>query len=934
MKVLPILVLSCLCSCYLFGQQPFAVKGSLTDSAAGIKLTDATISVLRAKDSTLCKFTWNSTSHSFHIPLSENGHFLLLITYPGYADYTAAFSVDETQPVYDFHGINMLLKSRLLTEVLIEGRKAAMKIRGDTTEYDATAFKVQPNAKVEDLLKQFPGVSVDKDGKITAQGKTVNKVLVDGEEFFGDDPTLVTKNIRADMVDKVQLYDGTSEQSKYTGIDDGKKEKTINLKLKEDKKNGYFGKLEAGGGTDKFYRGQGMFNAFKGKQRVSVFGLTDNTGKLGMNWNDNNKYGMSNMNISSGEDGSMRVTMDQEDELESWNGSYNEEGIPLARTGGIHYDNKFNNDLTSVNANYRIGELSVDGVKSNEIQNVLPTSSFTTRSDQAFHNYLFRHKGNGRFEFKLDTTSSLIVTASGLSKNTQSSNIFDSKSYRPDSSLLNTNDRKLNNRSDQAGFSAGLLYSKKLNSKGRRLTINLNESYSRNNGSELLQSNIQYYNDRGAIDSSLNNDQQKRAHTTGNTFSANAAFKEPLSKRMQLALTYDFIMSNANSDQQTFNKSGEGKYDAIDSLLSNDFKMDNFSHQGGAMLTYKGGKHRLSAGTKVATVAFDQLNRYTNTTFNRNFVNWNPSVNWSYEMSQAKAMSLVYNRRTRLPTINQLQPVRTNTDPLNIREGNPDLKPTNTDEIWFNISSYKLMTQRYVYLNAGYTIQHDAIVSNVTTDSSGASRYQFANISKPATSGSIYLNYQLQTSIWNIVFGSTASAHRNVSYNLVNSVLNKTNAYDFSQELNLRKWVDKKYTLELSASPGYVIQQSSLMPDLNSNGFNMNVGFEVQVYLPKGFECYSQINHNYRAKTKTFNTDLKRTIWNMNVSKTFLKEKQLRVTASVNDLLNQNIGYNRSAYGSQIVQNTYTTIRRYLMFTASWDFNKMGGTKAKTTTTP
>jgi hypothetical protein len=164
----------------------------------------------------------------------------------------------------------MSLKSRLLKEVLIKGTVAAIKIKGDTTEYNAKAFVIQPNSKVEDLLKQLPGIQVDKDGKITAQGQTVNKVLVDGEEFFGDDPTLVTKNIRGDMVDKVQLYDKKSDQATFTGIDDGEKTKTINIKLKEDKKNGYFGKIDAGVGTDGYYEGQALYNKFKGKKKFRL----------------------------------------------------------------------------------------------------------------------------------------------------------------------------------------------------------------------------------------------------------------------------------------------------------------------------------------------------------------------------------------------------------------------------------------------------------------------------------------------------------------------------------------------------------------------------------------------------------------------------------------------------------------------------------------
>src|ERR1700733_12040323 len=173
----------------------------------------------------------------------------------------------------------MILKSKLLAEVLVKGTRAAIKIKGDTTEYNAAAFKIQPNAKVEDLLKQLPGIQVDKDGKITAEGQEVKKVLVDGEEFFGDDPTLVTKNIRADMVDKVQLYDKKSDQATFTGIDDGQKTKTINIKLKEDKKNGMFGKAEAGDGTQNIYQGQLLFNAFKSKEKFSVYGTLGNNGK-------------------------------------------------------------------------------------------------------------------------------------------------------------------------------------------------------------------------------------------------------------------------------------------------------------------------------------------------------------------------------------------------------------------------------------------------------------------------------------------------------------------------------------------------------------------------------------------------------------------------------------------------------------------------------
>lgn len=929
MKAGPILLLFCLCSCYLYAQQPYAVKGSLTDSAAGIKITDATISVLRAKDSTLCKFIWNNSSHNFSVPLKESGQFILLVSYPGYADYTAGFSLDSAKPVYDFQGINMLLKSRLLTEVLIQGKKAEMKIKGDTTEYDATAFHVEPNAKVEDLLRQFPGIEVDKDGKITAQGKSVNKVLVDGEEFFGDDPTLVTKNIRADMVDKVQVYERSSDQANFTGIDDGKKEKTINIKLKEDKKNGYFGKVEASGGTDKYYIGKLMFNAFKGKERFSLYGILDNTGHFGMDWGENSKYGMSNYNFNFGDDGSIRITGETNDELESYNGEYYGEGLPTAKNGGLHYDNKFNNDKTTVNVNYRIGSLAVDGYKNVITQNTLPSSFINTTSDQKFHNYLFRHKGNGRFEFKLDTTSTLVVNAAGGYRNSTVDNEYNTTSLRQDSSLLNTNSRVVNSKTDETSFNAGILYNKQLKKKGRKFSMGISESHTTSNGNEFLKSAINYYNEKEGLDSSVINDQNRVQHSDNNTLTANATYNEPLSDKAQIAFSYDFVMTNANSNLNTYKKDDSEKYNVLDSLYSNDFKIDNISHQGGAMFIYKAAKYRVSAGTKVSNVSFEQLNRYDNSTFKRNFVNYNPQVYFTYTFSQSKAMTFSATRRTQLPTVTQLQPVRINTDPLNVRLGNPDLNPAYSEDIYWNYNTYKAITQSYMYLNANFSLKHNAIVSNVVTDSAGASTYQYANIKKGGYSGGIWAMRDFKTSWWGMNLATMLSGNTNVSYNMVNSVLNKATSYTISPELTLRKNADKKGYFEINARPNYTIQKSSLLPNLNSNGLGFDAGAEFRVYLPKNFEFYSRTNFTYSPKTKSFNTDLKRTIWNMDVSRKFLKEKQLRVILAVNDLLNQNSGFNRNVSGSQITQNTYSTIKRYYMLTITWDFNKMGGAKPK-----
>ncbi|MGY0037579.1 TonB-dependent receptor [Pedobacter sp. NJ-S-72] len=526
-----LIAIFCFFSQWTLAQNSWSVKGSVADHASGANFHYTTISVLRAKDSTLVKFTRATENGTFNIPNLQKGKLILLVTYPGYADYVEPFILDSTKTNIDFGKIKLTLKATLLADVIIKGKAAAIKIKGDTTEFNASAYQIQPNSKVEDLLKQLPGIQVDKDGKITAQGQKVNKVLVDGEEFFGDDPTLVTKNIRGDMVDKVQLYDKKSDQAAFTGIDDGKKEKTINIKLKDDKKNGYFGKLDAGGATDEFYQAQGMFNAFKGKQKFSAYGTLGNNGKMGLGWQDNGKYGAGNE--MQFQDGGITITTNSNDALDSYDGKYNGEGIPVARTGGLHYDSKWNNDKESINTNYKIGSLNVDGTKNTLSQNNLPTSIIKSNSDESFDNYLFKQKLDATYQIKIDSTSTLKVSASGTAKNSNTENNYTGSSFSNDL-LLNKSSRKLSNDSHDKIFDANLFWTKKLKKKGRTLSLNIGQSINENKSNGYLESKNDFFNTKSGRDSSQVIDQFKTNTITSSVFSTNLAYTEPLSKVLTL----------------------------------------------------------------------------------------------------------------------------------------------------------------------------------------------------------------------------------------------------------------------------------------------------------------------------------------------------------------------------------------------------------------
>lgn len=920
-KFLAITLLS-LCYTAIFAQNHHSVKGTITDTAATYKMVNSTITILNAKDSTLVKFSRSREDGTFGIENLPKGKFILMVTYPGYADYIEDFGLDSLKKTLDFGHLNMTLKATLLAGVIIQGKAAAIKIKGDTTEYNAGSFTIQPNSKVEDLLKQLPGIQVDKDGKITAQGQTVNKVLVDGEEFFGDDPTLVTKNLRGDMVDKVQLYDKKSDQATFTGIDDGEKTKTINIKLKEDKKNGYFGKVNAGIGTKDFYEGQGMFNAFKAKQKFSAYGTFANTGTTGLGWDDSSKYGSSNLQMS--DDGGFMFYSGGGDELDSYGGRYNGQGIPATNSGGVHYDSKWNKDKETINANYKIGSIRVEGNRSSLTQNNLPTGVINSASDQDFKNFMFRNKMDATYSLALDSTSNLKVTVDGTLKNSTSEDHFSSMSSR-ENSLLNQGTRDLSNDADQRTFNASAFYTKKLKKKGRTFSLRASQYYNENKSTGFLKSVNEFYNAEGTQDSVQTIDQFKTNNTSNSSFNSTLTYTEPLTKALSVVLNYSLGISNSTSDRKSFNASSPEQYDNLDLQFSNNFDLDQLSNQGGVTFNYLKGKNNLNIGTRISNVNFKQFDGYANTTYTRDFINWNPQMNYQYKISQQKSLRVSYYGYTSQPSIDQIQPVKVNTDPLNIRLGNPDLKPSFNSSIYMYYNSYKVLSDQWISMSGSVRFTNNTISNNTITDTAGKSTSQSINLGKIPVNYSFSLYSSQKIKPLDMTIGFDMGVDDGTRYNMVNNEVNKTTSNSYRGNLSLRKYKEKKYSADISGGPNYNTSQSSLQKQNNNNGWGFNGRAGFNIYLPGKIEIGTDGNYEYRGKTQTFNQTFERFLWNASITKKFFKSENLKLAVAGNDLLNQNTGFDRNAYSNMITQNSYTTIKRYFMCSLTWDFNKMGG---------
>ena len=921
-KLLLLSVLILVFSAVAFAQNSYSVKGAISDSVEHIKLERSAVSVLQAKDSILVKFCFTNADGGFALNSLSKGKYILLVSCPDYADYVEQFSLDSANQVHDFGRINLQLRTRLLHEVIIKGTASQMKIKGDTTEFNAKAFVIQPNAKVEDLLKQLPGITVDKDGKITAQGQTVSKVLVDGEEFFGDDPTLITRNIRADMVDKIQLYDKKSDQASFTGVDDGKTEKTINVKLRADKKEGIFGKVQAGDSPDNIYQAELLFNAFKNKEKFSVYGTTGNNGKVGLSWDDNQKYGTGDQVDLT--DNGINVNTQSPDDLDVFSGLYFGQGFPLSRMAGVHYDSKFDNDKQSVNANYKIESLDLTGTTNVLTQNNYPGNILNSGSNQVYDNSMLRQKLGVIYQAKLDSTSNLKISVDGTLKNSTTHNVYTSADTL-NGALVNNQTRHLDNTVDQRAFNGSAFYTKKFQKPGRTFSFLVSESYSQSKANGFLVSHINYYGAQGQVDSTADINENKTNNLQSSNFNTNLTYSEPFSKTVTLVLNYGIGMNNSSADRSTYNALSAGVYGPLDQDLSSDYTFNQFLNHGGAILNYKKGKMVFNFGTHLTEDHFHQVDEFTNDATNRDFLDWAPQAHFEYHFSQMKSIQLDYKGTTTQPTLEQLQPLTSNINPLNIIVGNPDLTPSFTNTFNFQYRSYKVLTDQFFGMYGGYSFITDPIVNHINYSQTGGSVSQYFNLPNRQTSnffGGFNFGRKIQ-SLGGINTGIGFNVNGSNLYNYSNDSLNMSRNYVFNPNINLGIYKQKKIELGFQGGPTYTISESSLQPNVNNNGWGARANLDGTIYLPGKFQVGTYSDYQYNAATASFHQSYSRANVGLFIIKTFLKNDNLMVELWGNDLLNQNSGFSRVAQANLITQTLSNTLKRYFMLTINYDFTKM-----------
>lgn len=895
--------------------QSFSIKGIVKDTLNKKNLQHTSIAILRAKDSILQTFIRANESGEFEVPNLQPNKYIVLISQPDFVTFSDSVSIINQS--VDVGKIILLSKAKLLTDVVVQQKIAAIRMKGDTLEYKADSFKVDANANAQDLLKRLPGITVNSKGEISTQGQTVNKVLVDGEEFFSDDPAVVTQSLRADAIDKVQVFDKKSDQAAFTGIDDGEKNKTINLQLKEDKKKGYFGKAEAGYDFDKYYTGKLLANVFKAKQKLAAYITKDNTKYESLDWDEKRNYGEDlNSTVEMSDDGGMMFTSSSGDDF-SWG-----QGFPTSTTAGLHYSTKTNEDKHKFLGTYQYNDIAVEGSETNYTQTLLTNNSYnTSNSNKTFNSAKNRHKARLTYEWKIDSTSNLkaVVNAYKIKANTNTQTT--GNSIDDANTVINNNTRTVTNNDENNNFNATLLWRKKFAKKGRTISINTDVTKATQTSTGFLFANNQYYKA-----SNLNTliDQQKQGEQDKILFNSKLVYTEPLWKNTFLELNYKYE-NNKNDDNRITNEkpNGSNVYSHLIDSLSNHFIFNTIAHRAGFNVKYQVKKFNATVGSDYGNVQY-QLNDVKNVN-NRNisFNNFLPNVKLEYKPKAQTSLSINYNGNNSNPSLQQIQPYINNINPLNITIGNPNLQQEFKHNIGINFHQYQVLKSKSIYVSLNSTFTHNAITTSNTLDvTTGKDTTQYINTNGNYNIyGWSHYGFELFES-FNINFGFSPSLMKYTNYQ--NGVENITKSSGYKLTIGSSYWGDKWYNYWFNFGPNfhsstssisnqqtqYTTYDGNISGDLKSKKYKLYFNVETDITIYKKTGQFANASDIYKV--------------NLTLKKSLDKNENWQVKLLANDIFNSNNDINRNISSNYISQTTQQVIRRFFMFSLVYNFNKNG----------
>lgn len=945
MKKLILLSLMTVLSMFVCAQNR-TVSGKLTDRDTKEGVMMATVQMLRA-DSTFVKGTLTNGSGEFSITAPDNGKYLLRFTSVGYTSIVKPVVISEDKN-RDMGNIVFSADAIMLKGATVVGQAAKVTVQEDTFVYNASAYRTPEGSVVEELVKKLPGAQVDDDGKITINGKEVKKILVDGKEFMTGDTKTAMKNLPTSIIDKIKTYEEKSDLAKVTGIDDGEEETVLDFGIKKGMNKGFMANADAAVGTHGRYAERLMGGYFKDNMKLMLFGNANNTNDMGFPGGGGGRFGGGRQGLNA-------------NKMLGVNLNY-EKGKKFNMNGSVRWNHGDGDIRTEQSAENFV---SSAGSFSNSLnQRYTRSNSWNT---------------NFRMEWKPDTMTNILFrpkmsysTSDGITMGTSASYNEDPYMYVDDplsedaidglaerDLMVNTRKNRSISYGNDKSVGAMLQYNRKLNSKGRNITLRADASYKDSDNKNLSVSDVHLYQvmDKYGNDSTYQTNRFNYTPATSSSYAVQATYSEPIFRAMFLQFSYKFTYKYNKSDRSTYDFSNMGEdffsgispayrgwdgyisrldnplEDYLDTKLSRFSEYTNYIHEMQLMLRVIRQKYKMNVGVMVQPqkTHFVQDYQGTQADMTRNVVNVTPTFDFRYRFSKVSNLRIRYRGTTSQPSMSDLLDITDDSDPLNITKGNPGLKPSFTNTLHINYNNYIQNHQRAIMAALNYSNTRNSISNMVTYDEqTGGRTTRPENINGNWNmSGMLMFNTAIDsTGYWNVNTFTSAGYNNYVGYlsldKRADSQKNTTRTTTLSERLSgsyRNSWLE----VELDGTLNYTHTRNLLQSQSNLDTWQFSYGGSVTVYMPWGMSIATNMHENSRRGYNDNSMNTNELIWNAQISQPFLKGNALNVSLQFYDILHNQSNFSRTINAMQRSDTRYNSVNSYAMLHVVYRMNLFGG---------